>query len=683
MSFEPSNRLFIFKKDNEVKANSVNYNFRFLYDYLSAISTDRALISELARSTVLADLIAQALLEVDNSLIELLAEELSAQSDFYTSLVSAMAIDSAFLQSIVNFMEIDNSFLDALADALNADTDFVNNISDNLAEDTRGVNTRTDISGYTQTLGGELSYLATDSGTLRVRKSDATSVAASDYASNATYEVDGSFWVVDVNVDANTYLVYRYDTETDYQTKHPALKDDYLAGPEGTVGQLFTSIQFLDTTTSLNKSNGNTDKTTGRIYQYGYSAWDEDTVLPVGFEKVYSISLKVKSTSISERFTFETFNVNVSDNGFITNVAHAMVANDNLAYEIADKVVENPRFVTELSQNLQKVTIEIATEIIGGAVASGNYHDDVLDIDKSDGQVLNDYNLRYSLTPRLSEDTSGNLSIVSEPWIISSIRCMPYLDTSGIDVGIVGVGVDVSGGAYLDLLSVPAANIGHAVSTYNSDASSVAYVRAKSAERIFLTNNNNSLQVVDSFARLGWTTPVSGDVMRQLDTLNNIDTNFDVKIYRKNDWSEKSYQATNNIAPLDDLRQFNYRSNENGKLFLEISNNLENGNGSVEKYNISILGYRLIDNDIILTPGLNPHDHFKEEFSADSVTTVFATTYDFILGSTQVVQQHYPLRVDYDYTENSTSGVYANGVTFAVAPSGDEWVSIDYMRGPS
>ena len=674
-------RLFIFNANNEIKAASLNYNFSFLYNYLSAIATDSSLIASLSNSTTLADLVADSLNE-DPTFINTIALELSSMSGFYESLVNQFNLSASFFTLLVNTMEEDNEFLANLAEELNGSTNFVNNISDSLADDTRGVNTRTDISGYNQTAGGTISYLATDSGTVRTKKSDATSVAAFDYSTNVIYDIEGDFFVIDVNPDGHTYKVYRYDTEADYNTYHSAMKDNYLAGPEGTVGEIYKTIQFVDTATCIDKTNGLPNRTTGRIYEYEYLTWTEDTALPVGVEKIYTVSFRVLSTSASERFTFKTYNVNLSDNGFVTNVAHAIAVNDNLTHEIAEKVVENPSFVTELSQNLQKIRISIETETIGAGSTSGNYYDAVMNMYKTDAFVLDDYTTSYQLTPRLSEDASGNLAICTNGWIIGEVVAYPYLNTSGASVEITNLGIDVSGGCYLDLASSPSIGIGNAVATNQATSNRVAYVRAIAGERLYLANENNSLSAATAWSNLGWTSPTSGNYLRLLDTLDS-DTSFDIKIYRDSAFSELSYESTGNMYYLDDVRQFNYRSNVSGKLFLELKNNLGSGLGNPNKFKIDIFGYRLLDSasDFIFASN---HGHvYNESIPIDGINTIFYTTYDFKLNSTQVIQQHYPLQLGSDYTEIATSGSYGNAIEFAIKPSGDEWAIINYVGGPN
>lgn len=681
-------RLHVLKSNKEIIASTLNHNFSVLNDYLAALSVDDALVNQLALSSTLADAIADALLESDNTLIEDMVAEFQADPDFYSELVNQMEIDVTFMPLLVNKMEDDYTFMYNLASLLaDADTNLDNLIANIISEDTRGVNTRTDISGVSASAGGSINYLATDSGTIRTKKSDNISTSASDYATNAAYDINGSYWVVEVDSGGNTFEVYRYDTETDYNNYHTTNKDDYIAGPTGIIGELYTTMQFLDLTTCVDDNLGLKDKTTGRILFYGYSGYDENTSLDSSVARITTVSLRVISASPNEKFIFATYNTNVSDNGFVTNVAHAISANDTLVYEIGRRVLENPSFATELSQNLQKVRISIQTETLGDGTASGAYTDLVEGLSLT-GTLLDDYSCRYSLVPRLSVDSSGNYEQVGEPWIISEIIATPYLDTSGGLYEIIDSDIDTSGGCFMRLDGSLTTDYGTAIHTYYPQANSVVYVRDfhnyGAYTDVFLTSENVSMPVIDNWQRLGWSAPPSGQYANLLDTID-YDCNFDLKIYKDSQYGYDVYNAENNIDPLHDLRTFTYYTNTPAQLFLELRNNYEIGLGNPNKFLIDIYGYRLIDRDIGLTPGYEMHDHTWVDFTdqVDGVNTEFIVPYNFT--STLLVNNGIILKRG--IAGDSSTGEYyddpSNGkiVMYEVLPSG-EWLHAWIYRVP-
>jgi len=685
-----SNSLYIFKTGEEVSALQINYNFRLLLNYLSAISTDSTLVAELARSTELADLVANAI--ADNlSLVENIVDAFINNSEFLEEIIELFSTNLYFLNNLVSAMASDETFIEALVDGFSSYvSNFDNTIADLIAQDTRGVNTRTDIGGSSASLGGDISYLSTDSGTIRTKKSDEDSVDDINYNSS-TFDIEGDYWKVVIDATGTLFDVWRYDTEDDFLTYGYTRADLHKAGPQGTVGQLFTTIQFLDTNTSLYRANGSDrDKTTGRIYGYDYSNWSTLTDLPDGIVKIYTASLRVISTSPNEVFTFKTYNINLSDNGFITNIAHAIMGNDTLSYEISRNVIENPNFVTELSQNLQKVRICIQTEVMGNGSFNGQYTNLILDQIQS-GIVIDDNTCRFNLQPRLMDDGSGNFNVVNEPWVVSQIRVLPYIDTSGDSFDIEYVGNDPTNGVFISASGNIVAGIGNSIVTTDPRANTVSYIRDfvsfGNSGNFYLTNDNYSLPVINSWALLGWTEPTISYKISLIDTID-IEPNFDVNIYRKSIYDDVVYYSLENQYPLDDLRNFWYFSDESGKLFLEVKNNFGIGLGNPNKYYIDIVGFRLIDRDIIYTPGTMQHDHvvnFELTSYVNGSNTYFPVDYQFVANSTKVINQNYPLKLG--ASGDSSSGDYYEVpnktaiVTFEPILSG-EWLTIDYMRMP-
>lgn len=181
------------------------------------------------------------------------------------------------------------------------------------------------------------------------------------------------------------------------------------------------------------------------------------------------------------------------------------------------------------------------------------------------------------------------------PFLVSSIEVIPYIDNAmSFQSALITTSSENPAELIFNNLSTAQfAEIPIGIGVNIGTGLPLAYIVSKVAgqKKVFLAKSPTAESTEQTWASLGWTTPVDSTTNVYFRKAIDTNTSFDFELFHDHNRTELSFQALNTIGILSDLRRFWYYGEDYGSVYFRLTNLTEVEN----VYLIQLKGIYLTD----------------------------------------------------------------------------------------